>query len=553
MASAFTTYLRIHPADNAIVALQDLAAGEKIQLESEDAFCLAEAVPAKHKFAARDLASDDIVTMYGVTVGRASCPVPRGGRITTENLSNAVAPAVLRTEPCENWDPPDVKRWADKTFDGYHRANGSVGTANIWLVVPLVFCENRNLMLMKDALLRPLGWDHGTPYEQFVGGLVNAHREGRDLSDIDTVDTQRNSQHDERMFPNVDGLRFLSHAQGCGGTNSDTEALCGLLAGYITHPNVAGATVLSLGCQKAQMDMLRTEIDKRDPEFSKPLIFFEQQKSHSERQMMSDALRSTFQGLAQADECRREPAPLSKLIVGMECGGSDGFSGISANPVIGGVSDRLAALGSGIILSEFPELSGVEQHLIDRCETPELGRRFLELMQAYERAAEHTGATFNQNPSYGNIVDGLITGAMKSAGAAKKGGSSPVRDVLDYPQTVTKSGLNLLCTPGGDVESTTAMAGAHATLMIFSTGLGTPTGNAVSPMIKISSNSAIADRLTDMIDFDTGAIIRGDASTNDLADRLLDLSIETASGRYYTKAQLLGQDDFMPWKRGVSL
>ena len=416
-----------------------------------------------------------------------------------------------------------------------------------------MFCENRNLMLMKDALLRPLGWDHGTPYEQFVGRLVNAHAEGSDLTNVETVENATDPQRTERIFPNVDGVRFLSHAQGCGGTNSDTEALCGLLAGYITHPNVAGATVLSLGCQKAQMAMLQAEIDKRDSEFSKPLIFFEQQKSRSERQMMSDALRSTFEGLAQADECRREPAPLSKLIVGMECGGSDGFSGISANPVIGGVSDRLAALGSGIILSEFPELSGVEQHLIDRCETPELGRRFLEMMRAYERAAKQTGATFNQNPSYGNIVDGLITGAMKSAGAARKGGSSPVRDVLDYPQVVTRSGLNLLCTPGGDVESTTAMAGAHATLMIFSTGLGTPTGNAVSPMIKISSNSAIAHRLSDMIDFDTGSIIRGEASTDELAERLLDLSIDAASGRYHTRAQLLGQDDFMPWKRGVSL
>ena len=553
MAGRPARCLKIHPADNAVVALQDLAAGEEVEPDTGRRFTLSDAIPAKHKFASRDLNENDVVTMYGVTVGKATCPIPRGGRITTENLRNAVEPTVLRTSPCEDWEPPDVGSWAGATFDGYHRENGTVGTANIWLVVPLVFCENRNLMLMKDALLRPLGWDHGTPYEQFVGHLVNAYSAGEKFSEVGGPETMTELPHADRMFPNVDGIRFLSHAQGCGGTNSDTETLCGLLAGYITHPNVAGATVLSLGCQKAQMDMLRAEIAKRDARFSKPLIFFEQQKSRSEQQMMTDAIRATFAGLVRADECSRKPAPLGKLIVGMECGGSDGFSGISANPVIGGVSDRLAALGSGIILSEFPELSGVEQHLVDRCITPELGGRFLELMQTYERAAEQTGSTFNQNPSHGNIVDGLITGAMKSAGAARKGGSSPVCDVLDYPQTVTKPGLNLLCTPGSDVESTTAMAGAHATVMIFSTGLGTPTGNAVTPVIKISTNSAIAQRLSDMIDFDAGAIIRGETSTDELAERLLALVVETASGRHLTRAQRLGQDDFMPWKRGVSL
>jgi altronate hydrolase len=536
-----------------MVALEDLPAGQEIVTDDGTRFVLRDAIPAKHKFTSCDLDVGDIVTMYGVTVGKAERLIRQGDRITTENLRNAVEPALVNSGVFTSPEEPDVTRWANTSFSGYHRQNGSVGTANVWLVVPLVFCENRNLMLMKDALLRPLGLARGTPYEQYVSGLVRAHAEGRDVKGVDNNYPEYESLDSSRLFPNVDGIRFLSHAQGCGGTDTDTEALCGLLAGYITHPNVAGATVLSLGCQKAQMDMLRAEIDKRDPQFAKPLIFFEQQKSRSEREMMSDALRATFDGVVQANELRRAPAPLNKLIVGMECGGSDGFSGISANPVIGEVSDRLAALGAGIILAEFPELSGIEQHLIDRCEQPELAERFLELMDAYERAASRTGANFNQNPSYGNIADGLITGAMKSAGAARKGGSSPIRDVLDYPQVVSKSGLNLLCTPGNDVESTTAMAGAHATVMIFSTGLGTPTGNAVSPVVKISSNSTIAEKFPDMIDFDCGAIIRGDALPDELSGSLLDLLIETASGRYQTRAERLGQEDFLPWKRGVSL
>jgi altronate hydrolase len=264
-------------------------------------------------------------------------------------------------------------------------------------------------------------------------------------------------------------------------------------------------------------------------------------------------LRSTFKGLAIANECHREPAPISKLTLGVECGGSDGFSGISANPVVGATSDRLVASGGSVILAEFPELCGVEQELVDRCERPELAERFMELMGAYGAAAERVGSGFDQNPSHGNIKDGLTTDAIKSAGAALKGGTSPVRDVLDYPEKTKRPGLNLLCTPGGDVESTTAMAGAGANMIVFSTGLGTPTGNPVTPVLKISSNSKIASSLKDMIDFDTGGVIDGSASIDGLADDLLELIVSVASGERQSCAQKLGQDDFIPWKRGVSL
>ncbi len=552
MSNNPVNFLRIHESDNAAVALSDLSIGTEINIEANYVVRLSEQIPAKHKFAMRDLSDGDVVIMYGVMIGRAVGHIRSGARITRANLRNAAEPRVVGKKSSYIWTPPDVQKWENTTFNGYHRDNGSVGTANMWLVIPLVFCENRNLMLMKDALLRPLGWDHGTPYEQFVARMIEAHKQGKNIQDVDSVGTPTRIPN-ERLLPNVDGLRFLSHAMGCGGTDDDTKALLGLLAGYITHPNVAGATVLSLGCQKAQINMLLAEVDKRDPEFSKPLFLFEQQKSKSEKQMMSDAIRSTFGGMIEANNIVRAPAPLSKLVVGMECGGSDGFSGISANPVMGGVSDRLAALKAAIILGEFPELSGIEQSLLERCKTPDLGERFVQLMDAYEAAAKTSGVDFGENPSHGNIADGLITGAMKSAGAARKGGSSPISGVLDYPEIVRNSGLNLLCTPGSDVESTTAMGGAHANLMIFSTGLGTPTGNAVSPVLKISTNSKIATNLPDMIDFDAGPIIRGEATIDELADQLLDLAIETASGNYRTMAQRLGQDDFIPWKRGVSL
>lgn len=237
----------------------------------------------------------------------------------------------------------------------------------------------------------------------------------------------------------------------------------------------------------------------------------------------------------------------------MECGGSDGFSGISANPAVGHAGDLVTALGGSIILSEFPELCGVEQEIIDRSVSDDIAERFIRLMNRYSDAAEASGSGFDMNPSPGNIKDGLITDAMKSAGAAKKGGTSPVRAVLDYTEYVREPGLNLLCTPGNDVESTTAMAGSGANIILFTTGLGTPTGNPITPVVKVSSNSKLAKRMPDIIDIDTGSIISGEKSIEDVGEEILEYIIDLASGKIKTKAMQLNQDDFIPWKRGVSL
>jgi altronate hydrolase len=217
------------------------------------------------------------------------------------------------------------------------------------------------------------------------------------------------------------------------------------------------------------------------------------------------------------------------------------------------VSDILTALGGIAILSEFPELCGVEQELVNRCTDEASANKFLSLMKAYEKSVVEAGSGFDMNPSPGNIKDGLITDAMKSAGAAKKGGTSPIVDVLDYGEYVSKPGLNLLCTPGNDVESTTAMAGSGANIILFTTGLGTPTGNPITPVIKVSSNSELAQKMSDIIDVDTGAIITAEKSIEEMAHILLAYIINVASGHVKTKAQLLNQDDFIPWKRGVSL
>jgi altronate hydrolase len=544
--------LKVHPADNVIVALRDLAKGEVVTLNKEN-YTLLENIPAKHKFTATSLQPGDAVTMYGVLVGKANEPIAQGMRISTSNIKHASNDFQLGSRKTQ-WHVPDVSAWKEKTFMGYHRADGSVGTANYWLIVPLVFCENRNVDVIKEALLEELGYARPKKYKQFARELVTSFKNGGNLSTINFNEVQAaEGSADNRLFKNVDGIKFLTHDGGCGGIRQDANALCGLLAGYITHPNVAGATVLSLGCQNAQVSILQEEIAKRSPAFDKPLYILEQQKVGTENDLMAAAIRQTVEGLVLANQQERKPAPLSKLCIGLECGGSDGFSGISANPAIGYTSDLLVALGGSVILSEFPELCGVEQELSDRCVEENKALRFIDIMRTYGQRAKEAGSGFDMNPSPGNIKDGLITDAIKSAGAAKKGGTSPVADVLDYPEKVTKPGLNLLCTPGNDVESTTAEVGSGATVVLFTTGLGTPTGNPIAPVVKLASNTVLFNKMRDIIDVNTGTIIEGEETIEEAGARILDYITKVASGDIQVSAVRHGQDDFIPWKRGVSL
>ena len=545
--------LKLTPTDNVLVALKDLRKGDQLTF-SGASYALATDVPAKHKFATAPLAPGGDVIMYGVLVGKAIRPILQGEVLTPLNLHHQAAPFHEKTTEY-SWTPPAISRWRDTTFLGYHRADGQVGTRNYWLVVPLVFCENRNIAVLKQAFEEELGFAAPQIYRQQVAEFVRLYQAGRsnEIAGHGAVAADARPPA-PRVFENVDGIKFLNHEGGCGGTREDSDNLCALIAGYIHHPNVAGATVLSLGCQHSQVAILLEQIKKRDAKFSKPLLVFEQQHSGSELAMMSEAIRKTFVRLVEMNEnCRRAPASLSQLCVGLKCGGSDGFSGISANPAIGHVSDILAALGGRTILSEFPELCGVEQELIDRSTHKEVGDRFIQLMRDYANRAKAVRSGFDMNPSPGNIRDGLVTDAMKSAGAAKKGGTSPVTAVLDYPEYSTEPGLNLQCTPGNDVECVTAQVGAGANIVLFTTGLGTPTGNPVAPVVKISTNSTLARRMRDIVDFDTGPIIDGEATIEQMGEAILERMIEVASGQIQTKAEMLGQNDFIPWKRGVSL
>ena len=546
-------YVQIDPKDNIIVAITPLAKGLVTTIQGVD-IIIKEDIKQKHKFALHDFAIGDEIFMYGVLIGKVIQPIKAGCAITIENVKHASA-EYKDVKEKYTWTAPDISNFEGRTFNGYHREDGKVGTGNYWLVIPLTFCENRNIDVLEGALSEKLGYETKKDFAVDTDALIQQYKSGASIEEIynTPIITTKEEISKNRLFPNVDGIKFLKHDGGCGGIRQDSETLCKLLAGYISNPNVAGATVFSLGCQNAQIEMLQNAIDAIAPNNTKPVHYLEQQKSSSERNLIEEAVKHTFVGLVEANKIERKPAPLSKLVLGLECGGSDGFSGISANPALGYASDLLVALGGSPVLSEFPELNGVEQEMITRCNTEEDSKKFYNLMRAYSAAAVAVGSGFENNPSPGNIKDGLITDAMKSAGAAKKGGTSPVVEVLDYTEQITKPGLNLLCTPGNDVESTTGLVGSGCNIVVFTTGLGTPTGNPVAPVLKISSNTNLFERMNDIIDINTGTVITGEDTIETMGEKILDHVIRVASGETASKAVLHGNNDFIPWKRGVSL
>ena len=540
--------LKVHPDDNVIVALQDIAKGETVFYDNVS-YQTADNIPAKHKFFTQNMNAGDEVIMYGVLVGKAQMDIQRGELMNVFNVKHAADKYDYRGVNYQ-WKAPDVSKFKNRTFNGYHRSDGRVGTANYWLFIPTVFCENRNLDVIREALHNELGYAAADKYKQYTHHLVEAFKNGEE---IEKINLSPSDNHQDRLFKNVDGIKFLNHQGGCGGIRQDAAILSKLLAAYADHPNVGGITVLSLGCQNLQVSDFKKDLQERNPHFDKPLYIFEQQQIGNEEVLIAEAIKKTFEGLVAINKLERKPATLDKLTVGVKCGGSDGFSGISANPAVGYCSDLLVALGAKVLLAEFPELCGVEQQIIDRSVNEPTAKKFMQLMKSYEEIVTRVGSGFHMNPSPGNIKDGLITDAIKSAGAAKKGGTSPIVDVLDYTEPAIKPGLNLVCTPGNDVEATTGKAASGATLILFTTGLGTPTGNPVCPTIKVATNSSLAERMSDIIDIDTGPIIEGKKTIEEMGEEILEYCIKAASGEVTPKAVLLNQDDFIPWKRGVSL
>ena len=315
------TVLAVHPEDDMIVALVDHSCGQQVKLDNV-ALTLCSDVPAKHKFARQAFSAGDGLRMYGITVGRAMVDIRQGELISTANLEHATDEVEEISPNRDNlaaaWRGPNVSRWTAATFGGFHRPDGRVGVRNYWIFVPLVFCQNRNLEVLRQALSEELGYGSTSEYHRYTKQLVDRIRNGESSQAIRDAELSVSASHDnqERVFPNIDGVKFLRHELGCGGTYQDATNLCGLIAGYINHPNVAGATILSLGCQKSQIRTLEQQIQLRNSQLAKPLLIFEQQQLGSERTLIQAAICETMVALSEANQIERRPASLAKLSVG---------------------------------------------------------------------------------------------------------------------------------------------------------------------------------------------------------------------------------------------
>ena len=493
--------IHISPIDNVVVALHPIAKGTLVEVDGLAVTAL-EDIPQGHKMAVKPIKNGENVIKYGFPIGHATADAEPGTWMHTHNVhTNLSGEVEYSYNPAPDLAPlPKVE---PETFMGFRRKDGRAAIRNEIWIIPTVGCVN-------------------------------------DIAKKMVADNQ------DLVTGTIEGLYTFTHPFGCSQTGHDHAQTRKLLAALVRHPNAAAVLVLHLGCENLQHDQFVEELGEYDHDRVK---FLTCQDVDDEFTAAREILKELA---AYAGQFKREPIPVSELVVGMKCGGSDGFSGISANPVIGEVSDRVVTLGGGSALAEFPELCGVEANMISRCIRKEDKARFLELMRRYEAAANACGASISDNPSPGNIHDGLITDAIKSAGAAKKGGKAPISAVLDYAEPMPDSGLSLVCTPGNDVEAVTGLVAAGVNVVLFSTGLGTPTGNPIVPVIKVATNTAVAERLSDLIDFDCGPIIDGEPIAA-AADRLLEKVLDTASGRYSTKADRLGQHDFLFWKREVSL
>ncbi|HEX2781321.1 MAG TPA: altronate dehydratase family protein [Gemmatimonadaceae bacterium] len=495
--------IRVSPADDVAVATRSLGAGETILVDGEPLTMVLD-VPAGHKVALRDVAPGAAIAKYGFPIGRATTAIRRGEWVHAHNLRT-------RLEGVESytWSPRPATDRAEAprempTFQGYRRDDGRVGTRNEVWVLNTVGCVN----FIADGVAR--------------------------LSD-------------ERFRGAVDGVHAFGHPFGCSQLGDDLKNTQRILAGLLAHPNAGGVLVLGLGCENNQMDDLLAMAGDVD---RSRLRYFNTQDVVDERET---ALAAIAELVARMEHDRREETPASALIIGNKCGGSDGFSGISANPLVGRVADRLTALGGGVILTEVPEMFGAEQVLMDRAADRGVYDQVVAMVNDFKDYFVRHGQPIHENPSPGNKAGGLTTLEEKSLGAIQKGGvRAPVTRVLRYGERATAGGLSLLEAPGNDGVSSTAMTASGATLLLFTTGRGTPLGFPV-PTIKVSSNSEIAAKKPHWIDFNAGTLLDGSATAEQLADELFAYVLDVASGRKLTNNEQHGHREISIWKEGVTL
>lgn len=490
--------IRIHPEDSVAVALEVLAAGEEITVGG-NTIILRDPIPAGHKFTLVPLPAGAVVRKYGEPIGRTTCALPAGAYLHSQQMCSLLdgladyeyRPALRQTAPL----PPG-------TFQGYRRADGQVGIRNEIWILPTVGCVNA------------------------VASAVE----------------QRAQAY---LTPEIDGIYAYHHPYGCSQLGGDLEATLHLLCGMIRHPNAGGVLVLGLGCENGNIGELKQRLGAYD---ERRVQFLVCQDAEDE---VAAALEKLELLCANARKARREPCPTSALVVGLKCGGSDGFSGITANPLLGSLTDRLTAEGASAILTEVPEMFGAETILMNRCRSRAVFDDTVRLINDFKRYFMRYGERIDENPSPGNKAGGITTLAEKSLGCIQKGGKSTVEDVLQYAQPVRVHGLSLLCAPGNDLVASCALAASGAQFVLFSTGRGTPFGCPV-PTVKLSSNTPLAEKKRGWIDFDAGTLLSG-RSMPELTDGLYRYVLALASGDVRAKAEAFDRHTLAIFKDGVTL
>lgn len=490
-------FIKIHENDNVIVALREIKAGEAVPV-ADGTVTACETIPAGHKMAIRDIAAGAEVVKYGFRIGNAKEDIRAGQWVHVHNVKTALGDLLEYTyEPVH----ADVAKTENATFMGFQRPNGKVGVRNEIWIIPTVGCVNNIATAMAKAA-------------------------------------------NQRVRGSVEEVVAFPHPYGCSQMGDDQEHTRTILADLVNHPNAGGVLVLGLGCENSNIGELKKYIGDYDENRVKFLVCQECEDEMEEGAKLLDEL------IGYAAEAKREPIDASKLIIGMKCGGSDGFSGITANPLVGKFSDILIGKGGTTILTEVPEMFGAETLLMNRCENRELFDQTVTLINDFKQYFKDNHQTIYENPSPGNKKGGISTLEDKSLGCTQKSGSAPVRGVLSYGERVETPGLNLLSAPGNDLVAATALAASGAHIVLFTTGRGTPFASPV-PTVKISSNSMLAGKKKNWIDFNAGVLVE-DAGLDEMGQKLFDYVMKVASGEKVC-SEKAGFHDMAIFKQGVTL
>lgn len=493
-------WLRLNDSDNVAVALEPLGAGYRVKLHGQD-ILLATDIHPGHKFALSDLPQGSSIVKYGMTIGKATRHIGAGEHVHVHNLITALRESENYVY-CPTGPDESGAQSSDCNFDGYRRENGLVGTRNEIWVLSTVGC---------------------------VAHLAQ------------TIARRANELHKNRC----DGVYAFSHPFGCSQVGDDLRHTQGVLAALARNPNAGGVLIVGLGCENNQARSLLEEIPH---ECRDKVRFFNCQAVADE---FEEGLKQVEALVDIAVGYQREPCPVSELVLGLKCGGSDGFSGLTANPLVGRVANRITASKGSVLLTEIPEMFGAEQVLMNRAASKEVFLGIVDLVVSFKQYLLDHGQSIDDNPSPGNRDGGITSLEEKSMGAIQKGGTATVTDVLKYGEIVRRKGLSLVEAPGNDAVSSTALTASGATMILFTTGRGTPLGFPV-PTVKISSNTQVATLKKNWIDFDAGRVLAG-GDLDSIADELIQQIIDVASGRIQTRSECNGQREIAIWKKGVTL